>query len=72
MNAMRYAVIVEQADDSSFSVFVPDLPGCVSSGDTREEALDMIRVAIREHLETLKSLGEPISAHRSTVETVTA
>ena len=36
---MGYAAMLEPADDGSISVWVPDLPGCVSRGDTREEAL---------------------------------
>ncbi len=35
MNAMRYIVIIEPADDGTFSVYVPDLPGCISSGAMR-------------------------------------
>ncbi|MFN9972423.1 MAG: type II toxin-antitoxin system HicB family antitoxin, partial [Phycisphaerae bacterium] len=54
MNTMQYTVVLEPADDGSISVWVPDLPGCVSSGDNREEALAAIAEAIRGHIETLR------------------
>ena len=66
---MDYVVIVEKGDHS-YSVYVPDLPGCVAVGETREEALELIREAIEFHLEGLKEdgLGAPLPA--STVELV--
>jgi predicted RNase H-like HicB family nuclease len=69
---VQYTAIIENADDGSFSVWVPDLPGCVSTGDTRQEALEMIQEAIRGHIETLKSLGEPVPPARSSATIVTA
>jgi predicted RNase H-like HicB family nuclease len=65
MPSMEYAVIIEPADDGSISVWVPDLPGCVSTGDTREEALANIAEAIRGHVEALRAAGEPVPAARS-------
>jgi len=56
---------MEPADDGTFSVYVPDLPGCVSTGRTREDALDSIREAIRGHIQTLRELGEPVPPPRS-------
>lgn len=69
---MDYTVVVEQADDGSFSVYVPDLPGCVSCGDSVEEALQMIREAIRGHIEVMREHGEAIPAPRSTAHVVHA
>ena len=43
---MRYTVVLEQEDDGGYVVSVPALPGCVSQGDNRNEALDNIREAI--------------------------
>jgi len=57
---MDYLVIFEKCDDGSYSVYVPDLPGCVSSGDTREEAEQMIREAIQAHIESLRDHGEQV------------
>ena len=57
---MEYLVIIEPAEDGSFSAYVPDLPGCVSCGDTVEEVRGMIREAILLHLESLADHHEPI------------
>lgn len=69
---MDYTVVIEKADDGSLSVWVPDLPGCVSSGDTREEALANIAEAIRGHIETLRSVGDVVPAPRSSATVVHA
>jgi predicted RNase H-like HicB family nuclease len=55
----RFAVIYERGP-TSFGASVPDLPGCVSVGDTREEAERLIREAIEGHLETMLLYGAPI------------
>jgi predicted RNase H-like HicB family nuclease len=49
---------------------VPDLPGCVAAGETREEALALIRDAIEFHLEGLKESGQPVPKASSTGEVV--
>ncbi len=69
---MNYTVVIEPAEDGSFSIWVPDLPGCISSGDTREEALAMIREAIRGHVESLRAAGDPVPAPRSQAAVVPA
>jgi predicted RNase H-like HicB family nuclease len=48
-----FAVVIEPAG-SNFSAYVPDLPGCVATGATREDALEEIRAAIRFHLDGLR------------------
>jgi predicted RNase H-like HicB family nuclease len=48
---MKYAVILERESDGGFVVCVPALPGCVSQGDTREEAMANIQEAIELYLE---------------------
>ena len=53
---MRYLVILEEGP-SSFGAYVPDLPGCVAVGDTREEVLTLIQEAIEFHLEGMKEEG---------------
>lgn len=72
MTNMNYTVIIEPADDGTFSVYVPDLPGCVSSGATREDAIASIREAIHGHLQTLRDLGDPIPPPRSEFQVVAA
>ena len=55
----RYAVVIEKAG-ASFSAYVPDLPGCVATGATKEEAEQNIREAIRFHVDGLREDGLPI------------
>ncbi|MEY4297723.1 MAG: hypothetical protein RLZZ423_902, partial [Cyanobacteriota bacterium] len=50
--SQSYAVVIEQAE-GNFSAHVPDLPGCVATGETRDEVLKEIREAIAFHLEGL-------------------
>ena len=50
INPMRYAVVIEKGE-RNYSAYVPDLPGCVSIGDTLEEVKAEIREAIEFHLE---------------------
>jgi predicted RNase H-like HicB family nuclease len=48
---MKLRVILEPSDDGGYTVIVPALPGCISEGDTREEALKNVREAIDLYLE---------------------
>jgi predicted RNase H-like HicB family nuclease len=64
---MEYAVIIEKAPDGSFSAYVPDLPGCVSCGDSREEAKQAIQEAIRWHIDSLQQHGEPVPVSTTSV-----
>ena len=57
---MFYRVLIEQDEDGIFVVECPSLPGCVSQGRTRKEALDNIQDAINGYLESLKKHDEPI------------
>lgn len=66
---MRYAVIVEEGEDS-FGAYVPDLPGCVAVGETREEVLRLIHEAIEFHIEGLREDGQPIPEPSSSIEYV--
>ena len=58
----EYVVIYERGDESqeAWGAYVPDLPGCVSTGDTFEDVQHNIREAIQLHLEGLKAEGLPI------------
>jgi predicted RNase H-like HicB family nuclease len=56
---MRYLVVVEQGP-TSFSAYVPDLPGCIAAAETRDAVLVLIREAIEFHIEGLKEDGLPI------------
>jgi len=57
---MSYTVILEQESDGGYVVIVPALPGCVSQGDTREEALANIREAIEMYIEDCLDAGDPV------------
>lgn len=56
---MKYIVVYEQAP-RNWAAYVPDLPGCVATGQTRAEVKRHIRQAIRMHLEAMREDGEPI------------
>lgn len=66
---MRYAIVIEAAGDN-FSAYVPDLPGCVATGSTVEEAEREIREAIEFHLDGLRADDLPIPAPSSRVDYV--
>lgn len=57
---MKYRVVIEQDEDGMFVVEAPALPGCVSQGQSRKEALKNIQEAIELYLESLKAHGESI------------
>ena len=66
---MQYLVVLEEGPES-FGAYVPDLPGCVAAGESREEALTLIREAIEFHIEGLKQDGQPIPPPSSSSEVV--
>ena len=66
---MRYLVVVEKGP-SSFGAYVPDLPGCIAAGASKDEVLSLIRDAIELHLEGLREDGQPIPAPCSTSELI--
>jgi predicted RNase H-like HicB family nuclease len=68
---MRYAVVIEKAD-GNYSAYVPDLPGCVATGETPAAAEHEIRAAIRFHIEGLKEDGLPVPVPTASVEYVEA
>jgi predicted RNase H-like HicB family nuclease len=57
---MQYAVVIEHAPGTNYSAYVPDLPGCVSTGDTVEEVRRNIQEAIGFHLRGTREDGDPI------------
>lgn len=56
---MKYTVVLEKGK-SSYGAFVPDLPGCIAAGETKDEALKLIKEAIEFHIEGLKEDGETV------------
>ena len=57
---MKYRVFIEQDEDGVFVAEVPALPGCISQGNTRKDALRNIQEAITVYVESLKAHNEPI------------
>lgn len=64
---MRYAVVLERGD-RSWSAYVPDLPGCVATGESREAAEASIQTAIAMHLQGLRDDGADVPPPSSVVE----
>ncbi len=57
---LKYTAIFEPADEGGYVVSIPSLPGCVSQGETFEEASEMIKDALKGYLEVLKEEGQDI------------
>ena len=57
---MGYTVILERESDGGFVAIVPALPGCVTQGDTRDEAVANVREAIEVYIEDCLAAGDPI------------
>ena len=66
---MRYAIVIEKGP-TSYGAYVPDLPGCVAAGETREEAVKLIREAIEMHLEAMHEDGLPVPEPLSSADYV--
>jgi len=59
---MRWTVVLEQEADGGFVATVPALPGCVSQGDSRDEAIENVREAIAAYVEDCQESGEAVPA----------
>lgn len=57
---MKFRVIIEIDEDGVYVAQVPSLPGCISQGKTRAEALENIKDAIKGYIESLRKHGEPV------------
>jgi predicted RNase H-like HicB family nuclease len=66
---MRYAIVIENAG-GNFSAYVPDLPGCVTTGATVDETEKNIREAIEFHIDGMRQDGTPVPPPTSHVEYV--
>ena len=63
----KYAIVVERAK-RNYAAYVPDLPGCVATGATVEEAEELLRAAIEVHVAGLRADGLPVPAPSSVVD----
>jgi predicted RNase H-like HicB family nuclease len=68
---MRYAVVIEKAE-GNYSAYVPDLPGCIATGDSVKAVEDEIRDAIRFHFDGLKEDGLPVPPPTALAEYIEA
>ena len=57
---MKYRIFIEPDEDGIFVAECPSLPGCISQGETRKQAIENIQDAIRGYLESLEKHDEPI------------
>jgi predicted RNase H-like HicB family nuclease len=57
---MKYRIIIEQDEDGMFVAECPSLPGCISQGNTRAEALTNIKDAIEGYVESLRKHNDPV------------
>lgn len=57
---MKYRILIEQDEDGIFVAEVPSLPGCISQGQTRDEALRNIKEAMQGYIESLNKHNEPV------------
>jgi predicted RNase H-like HicB family nuclease len=64
---MRYAIVIEKTN-SNYSAYVPDLPGCVATGETDQEVEALLREAIELHLAGMREDRQPIPEPSSRVE----
>ena len=66
---MEFLVVVEKGK-TSYGAYVPDLPGCVAAGESRREAVKLIREGIQLHIRAMREAGETVPMPTSTSETV--
>ena len=67
---MMLKIILEESDEGGYTVYVPSLPGCISEGDTEEEAMENIKEAIELYLEPIEDDIISISAHKPMVREI--
>ena len=66
---MEYTIVIEQTP-RNFAAYAPDLPGCVATGATLEEAVREMRSAIALHIQSLRAHDEPVPAPSCTARVV--
>jgi predicted RNase H-like HicB family nuclease len=69
---MKYVYVIEKAPDGSYSAYVPDLPGCTTSGDSPDEVRRNIKDAVATYIESLREHNEPVPPPTSSADVVEA
>lgn len=67
---MRFKIVLEASEEGGYTAYVPSLPGCISEGETVEEALKNIREAIELYLEPVEDDLIPVMAEAAVVEEI--
>lgn len=67
---IEYPIVLEREEDGRYSVYAPDLPGCTSWGETRDQAIEHIREAIEVWIESAQSDGTTVPRPGSNLEYV--
>ncbi|GAB4401220.1 MAG: type II toxin-antitoxin system HicB family antitoxin [Anaerolineales bacterium] len=67
---MRFKVVLEPSDEGGYTVYVPSLPGCISEGETVEEALKNIQEAIELYLESVEDELLPLMVETAMVQEI--
>lgn len=68
MRVLNYRILLRKEPEGGYTVLVPSLSGCVTYGETIEEAIEMAKEAIEVYLESLKEHGEEIPTEDQTLE----
>ncbi|MFH0926190.1 MAG: type II toxin-antitoxin system HicB family antitoxin [bacterium] len=68
MKTLNYRILLRKEPEGGYTVIVPSLSGCVTYGDTVDEAMNMAKEAIELYLESLKEHGEDIPTDEDTLE----
>jgi len=68
MKLLNYRILLRKEPKGGYTVIVPSFPGCITYGDTIEEAISMAREAIELYIESLKKHGEEVPTEEGTLE----
>lgn len=68
MKILNYKIFLKKEPEGGFTVFVPSLPGCITYGDTLDEAIKKAKEAIELYIESLKAHGEEIPTEENMLE----
>ena len=68
MKILNYKILLKKEPEGGFTVFVPSLPGCITYGDTLDEAIEKAKEAIDVYIESLKAHGEEIPTEENMLE----
>jgi len=68
MKILNYKILLKKESEGGFTVFVPSLPGCITYGDTLDEAIEKAKEAIELYIESLKAHGEEIPTEENLLE----